>query len=215
MKKNVSRPIVLMIAAITLTCLFAGCQSAPIAKTGFLTDYSKLRPGSGSDMGYVNSAELAKYQGFIIEPVNVHFHSYAGGTKDLESGRLSQQDINELTTYMHARITEAVTGSKNSVVYRSGPRVARIRIAITDINRSSMTSHFPATRASGSGLGGASIEAEILDSLTGEQVAATVEAKKGFRIPLAGVRDWSSAKQAMDKWGNEFRKRLIDARSCN
>jgi hypothetical protein len=215
MKKNVSRPIVLMIAAITLACLLAGCQSAPIAKTGFLSDYSKLRPGSWSDLGFVNSAELAKYQGFIIEPVNMHFHSYAGGTKDLESGRLSQQDISELTTYMHARLSEAVSGSKNSVVYRSGPRVARIRLAITDINRSTMSSHLPIRRAAGAGVGGATIEAEVLDSMTGEQVAATIEAQTGFRIPLAGVRDWSSAKQAMDKWGNQFRKRLIDARSCN
>lgn len=215
MRKNVFKPIVLMIAAITLACLFAGCQSAPIAKTGFLSDYSRLRPGSWSDLGYVNTVELAKYQGFIIEPVNVHFHSYAGGTKDYETGRLSEQDISELTTYMHDRVSEAVTKSMNSVVYRSGPNVARIRIAITDINRSSMTSHLPFSRVAGRDLGGATIEAEILDSTTGDQIAATVENQKGFRIPLAGVRDWSSAKQAMDTWGNEFRKRLQYARSCN
>jgi hypothetical protein len=215
MKNKVFRPIVLMIVAILLACLFAGCQSAPIAKTGFLSDYSRLRAGSWSDLGYVNSTELAKYQGFIIEPVTMHFHSYAGGAKDYETGRLSQQDISELTAYMQARVSEAVSKSKNSVVYRSGPRVARIRIAITDINRSTMTSHFPGARVSGSGLGGATIEAEILDSTTGDQIAATVEAQKGFRIPLAGVRDWSSAKQAMDTWGNEFRKRLVNARQCN
>ncbi|MBW8016615.1 MAG: DUF3313 domain-containing protein [Planctomycetes bacterium] len=215
MKKNVFRPIVLMIVAITLASLFAGCQPAPIAKTGFLSDYSHLTKGSWEDWGYMNGAELAKYQGFIVEPVNLHFHSYATGTTDYETGRLSQQDISELTAYMHAKVSDAVAKSGNSVVYRSGPRVARIRIAITDINRSTMTSHFPVARTTGSGVGGATIEAEILDSTTGDQIAATVEAQKGFRIPLAGVRDWSSAKQAMDTWGNDFRKRLVDVRKCN
>ena len=215
MKKNVFSPIVLMIAATVLASLFIGCQAKPVATTGFLSDYSRLQKGSWEDWGYLNAAELAKYQGFIIEPVNVHFHSYATGTTDYQTGRLSQQDINELTSYMQARVSEAVTKSGNSVVYRSGPRVARIRIAITDINRSTMTSHGPVSRTTGSGLGGATIEAEILDSQTGDQIAATVEAQKGFRIPLAGVRDWSSAKQAMDTWGNQFRKRLVDVRRCN
>jgi outer membrane biogenesis lipoprotein LolB len=215
MKKNVFKTTVLMIVAISVVFMLTGCQAKPIAKTGFLSDYSRLRAGSWSDWGYVNTAELATYQGFIIEPVNVHFNSYATGTTDYNTGRLSQQDITELTTYMHERISEAVSKSKNSVVYRSGPRVARIRLAITDINRSTMSSHLPGARITGSGLGGATIEAEILDSTTGEQIAATIEAQKGFRLPLAGVRDWSSAKQAMDTWGNKFRKRLEDARQCN
>jgi len=215
MKKNVFRPIVLMIAAIIVASLFMGCQAKPVATTGFLSDYSRLQKGSWENWGYLNATELAKYQGFIIEPVNVHFNSYATGTRDYETGRLSQQDISELTSYMHARVSEAIGKSGNSVVYRSGPRVARVRIAITDINRSSMSSHGPISRTTGRGLGGATIEAEILDSTNGEQVAATVEAQKGFRIPLAGVRDWSSAKQAMDTWGNDFRKRLVDVRKCN
>jgi len=214
MKKNVSRTIVVMLAGISLIILFTGCKAEPIATTGFLSNYSNLKKGSWEDWGYLNSAELAKYQGFIVDPVTVHFNVYATGTGDYESGRLSQQDINELSSYMHARVTEAITKSGNSVVYQSGPQVARIRIAITDINRSTMTSHGPVSRTAGWGLGGATIEAEILDSMTGEQIGATVEQQKGLRIPLAGVRDWSSAKQAMDSWGNQFRKRLVDVRRC-
>ena len=63
----------------------------------------------------------------------------------------------------------------------------------------------------GSGLGGASLEAEILDSVSHEQLAALVESKLGNRFRLEGLAKWGDAKRIMDNWAKWVRERLDEA----
>lgn len=85
-------------------------------------------------------------------------------------------------------------------------------IAVTDIESSTPALNvLPQTRLSGTGLGGASMEAELLDSQTGEQIGALVEGQKGSRVSLAGLEKWGDAKSVMDDWAERFRKRLDEA----
>ena len=65
-----------------------------------------------------------------------------------------------------------------------------------------------AWQITGVGLGGASMEAELLDSLTGEQVGAVVQNQKGSRLSMSGTKEWGDAKAVMDEWAKRFRKRL-------
>ncbi len=52
------------------------------------------------------------------------------------------------------------------------------------------------------------MEAEVVDSMTGEQIGAVVESKKGSRMPFANLGEWDAAKQVMDDWAKRFKKRL-------
>ena len=55
------------------------------------------------------------------------------------------------------------------------------------------------------------MEAEAVDTGTGEQIAAVIQAQQGNRLSLDGLKKWSSAKSVMDDWAKRFRKRLDEA----
>lgn len=86
-------------------------------------------------------------------------------------------------------------------------------MALTDISKSSAASLIPQAKLiAGAGIGGASMEAEILDSMTGEQIGAVVESKTGTRMPFANLGKWDAAKQVIDDWAKRLQKRLEEAR---
>ena len=206
MEKRMKETSVLMVVAIGLMLIQCGCGGG-VTKTGYLTDYSRLQKESDSTLRYANTRALARYSNFIVNRVEVHLHS---GAKS--KGKLTQKEINDLTNYMHARIVKAVEDSGNRVAYQPAAGVARIRIALTDINKSTAASLLPQAKLAGIGLGGASMEAEIIDSKTGEQIGALVEAQVGSRIPFANLGEWDAAKQVMNDWAKRFQKRLESAR---
>jgi hypothetical protein len=207
MEKRMKETTVLMVVAIGLMLIQSGCGSEGPAQTGFLTDYSRLREESDTSLRYINERALAKYSSFIVDRVEVHFHS---GAKS--KGKLTEQQISDLTNYMHAKIVKAVEDSGNRVAYQPVAGVARIRVALTDINKSSAASLLPQAKlVAGAGIGGASMEAEIVDSMTGEQIGAVVESRKGSRMPFADLGKWDAAKGVMNDWAKRLQKRLDEA----
>ena len=66
------------------------------------------------------------------------------------------------------------------IVSKPGAGVARVCIAITDIRPGSPALDvLPQTRMTGMGLGGASMEGEILDSRSNEQLGAVIHDADG------------------------------------
>jgi hypothetical protein len=54
------------------------------------------------------------------------------------------------------------------------------------------------------------MEMELLDSITGQQIAALVESqRKG--VPFSGLYPWSGVKAVMDDWARRFYNRLEEA----
>jgi hypothetical protein len=198
-----NRTSFLIILAVGIMLIQCGCGSEGAARTGFLSDYSRLQTESSTSLRYINTRALAKYSSFIVEPVRVHFHS---GSKS--KGKLTQQQITDLTSYMQANIISAVMDSGNNVINKPGPGVARIRVALTDIQKTNAVNILPQASLLGVGLGGASMEGEIIDSVTGEQIGAVVESQKGSRIPFSNLGEWSTSKKIMDDWAQRFRQRL-------
>ena len=192
-----------MILAVGMMLMQCGCGSEGAARTGFLSDYSRLQAESSTSLRYINTRALAKYSNFIVDPVRAHFHS---GSKS--KGKLTLQQISDLTSYMNANIIEAVIDSGNKVVYQPAPGVARIRVALTDIQKTNAANILPQASLLGVGLGGVSMEGEVIDSVTGEQIGAVVESQKGSRIPFSNLGEWTTAKKIMDDWGKRFRERL-------
>ena len=212
MEKKMNKTNVLIAVAVVVMLVQCGCGPAKATKAGFLSDYSRLRATSDSSLRYINKPALGRYSSFIVDTVDLHFYSGAKGIEEKSKGKLTQENIDDLTSYMHTVLVRAVEASGRKVVYQPGPGVARIRAALTDINKSNAASLMPTAKVAGAGLGGASLEAEIIDSKTGEQIGAIVESRLGSRIPFAGLDKWDAAKQAMDEWGKQLQKRLEEAR---
>jgi hypothetical protein len=121
---------------------------------------------------------------------------------------------------MHTALVNAIE-DKYEIVYRPGPDVARARLAITDLKKTRIIQNIlPIGKVAGTGLGGATLEAELVDSQTGEQIGAIVESQIGERLSLDGYSTWGDAKGIMDRWAKRFRTRLDEAhqpyvQSCN
>jgi hypothetical protein len=195
----------IVISAVSL--FFAGCiaENESPQYSGFLSGYSKLEAQSDTSYRYLDMAALGKYSKFIIEPVEIRVYK---GSCDL-----SQEDKTDLKNYMHTALVKAIEGPYE-IVYNPGPGVARVRVAITDLKKSEIVQNtMPLTKLAGTGLGGACLEAELVDSETHKQIGALVESQIGNRLSLDGYATWGDAKAIMDGWAERFRARLDESRS--
>jgi len=190
--------VIVVLCAVTLA---AGCGGGQI-QTGFLSDYSKLQK-DGSALRYLDQEALAKYNSYIIDRVEVHLYE---GEK--AKGDLTAEEIKDLTGYMHAKTVDAVRKAGKQVVYKPAAGIARLRIALTDLDESSAVSMLPQASLLGAGLGGAAAEAEIVDSMTGKQIGAVILKQQGSRIPFTNLGEWTAAKQVMDDWAKKLQEKL-------
>jgi hypothetical protein len=189
-----SRICFLTLLAAGLTVAVAGCKSSsPSPPTGFLSDYSGLEPISATSRRYVNPRyDLSKYSSFIVDPVEVRFKDRAAvGSWD---------EVEKLRAYMRRALIDVLEPRYTAIATKPGPGRARVRIALTNVERAAPLK-----------MGGVSMEAELLDSQTGEQIAAVIESRqKG--VPFYGYDPWSGAKAVMDGWAKRFYNRLEEAR---
>ena len=193
--------IALLIVACGSFMFLTGCGEKVQVRTGFLSDYSKLEPTSKTQMQYINQAALANYNKFIISPVRVHLYA------DIN---ITNEELAELKQYTYKVIYDAVETS-HQVVGETGTGVARIRVAITNLRESNVTLNaIPHVKLTGIGLGAASMEAEIVDSVSGEQVIAVVQSQEGSRLSLDGYSRWGDAKSVIDEWAKELQERLLE-----
>jgi hypothetical protein len=193
----------MLVMGMVTAVVFSGCGGGEQAKTGFLSDYSKLQRESDTSMRYVNERAAASYSSFIVDPVQTRFYSNSKA-----KGQLTDEQIRDLTSYMRTKIAEAVTGAGLEVVYQPGIGVARIRVALTNIEKTDAINMLPQASLLGAGVGGASMEAEIIDSVTNQQIAAVLRSSQGSRIPFSNLGDWTAAKSVMDEWAKNFQTKL-------
>jgi hypothetical protein len=136
----------------------------------------------------------------------VHFAPNAKGTA------LDPAKLKKLSDYAYDEVAKALS-ERYTVVTAPGPGVLRLRTALTDIKKTTPALNIhPATKLSGLGLGGASMEAEALDSQTGERVFAVVDTRQGDRLAIAaGLDPLGHAKQVIRHWIERFVKRVDKA----
>ena len=196
--KNAS---LITLMAVVMMVTFCGCEDEQQVKTGFLSDYSKLQVESEDTLRYISPGGLGRYSKFMIDPVIVIRHSSS-------KSKATSHDLAHLKQYMYTAVHNAVT-SNYQVVTQPGPGVAKVRIAITDIKQSkTLQNLMPAAKLAGTGVGGASIEAEIVDSQTGKQIAALLETQAGDRFSFDGLSKWGDTEAVMRSWAKRFRQRL-------
>jgi len=195
MNKDIRQFICVSIYSLIVLVMFTGCESPLASKeitaTGFLSDYSGLESISDTSYRYMNPKyDLGNYAAFIIDPVKVIFN------KQTKAKVKNWDDLEKLRAYMRRAFINALIPRYNASATRPGRGVARIRIALTNIEKSAPFK-----------LGSVSMEIELLDSQTGEQIGALVESqKKG--VAFRGYDPWAGAKAAMDDWAQRFYNRL-------
>ncbi len=191
-------------AAVLCLGLLGACASRPEAKpTGFLSDYSRLEKVDGHRMWYT-SPRLAEYQSFIVDPVV--FRS--------PPERLTPEQRGDVAAYFHERVVDLLKDRGLAVTAAPHEGVARVSFALTDIARSTwgMKIH-PGMRASGAGTGGAAMEAEIVDSVTGEQLLAAVQSSFGQQFDITAFSTAADVKNAIDKWAVQAGNRFDEVRA--
>jgi hypothetical protein len=151
-----------------------------------------LRPESKLKSRYFPlDNRLARYSAFIVDPVEL----YLDDEKRAYLGR--DTDLEKLSEYMGETLIKTLEGSYRVTDVAPGPGVGRIRVAITHLKKGA-----PFT------IGGAAIEAELLDSQTGEQVVALFEVQQVRRRKGGGLSQWDDAKRIMDDWAQRFHDAL-------
>jgi len=184
----------LLVAA--MQCM--GCATKPPGPTGFLSDYSRLKKVDDSAMRYI-SPDLRGYNKFMIDPVEMH----------VKANVLKPEQRAEVANYMRDAIHKQLESRNYTIVTAPGVGVARLRIALTGVQDAKWYLNIhPASKVTGAGRAQASMEAEVVDSVTGEQLAAAIRAGKGKEFTLNPFSTIDDVKSTIDQWAKSAGERL-------
>lgn len=195
------------ISALMLTNIFSTVAFAEAVNSGFLADYSALSETKDSKgdkvMRYVNPKfTSAGYQAVIIDPVQ-----YYPAPKPTD--QVTTSTLTEISNYVSNGLNENL-GSKITLATEPALGVARMRTAITAVAASSaglkprdlVPIGFIISSVKGRDKEAAiQIEVEIVDSVTGELLGASV--RKGVGAKLASKDAKLALKDLqplLDKW---------------
>jgi hypothetical protein len=101
-----------------------------MTRSGFLSDYARLRPtpaADGAECWRAHDADLRKFDKVLISRIVVTLKPSADGEQTVDPS-----DLKTLIDYFHASLAKALA-PQMQVVDRAGPGVIVIRIALTDL----------------------------------------------------------------------------------
>jgi hypothetical protein len=213
----VSKLLLILLTGFAL----CGCAATPkVERSVFLQDLPQFQPGpsDGMDQIYIRpGADLRKYNRVMLDEVQFFLK------QDAATQGLQASELKELADTFHRAIFEAL-GTAYPVVTEPGADVLRIRVAITDIVTSNpavsgITTVLPvglavsvgkkAAGGSYSGVGGASMEVEFLDSMADARLAAAIDTFNGSK--MSGFSKLGATKEAFEFWAKRLRVTLDNA----
>lgn len=222
----------LTLAGIAVTvALMAGCAGSGSSQggtdasaqkfSGFLTDYSKLKPVEGIDgtLRYIDtSANLRPYTKVMIDPVQIFTNP------NPEYQGLQPDALKRMSDAFQSAFVGALVGGYQ-VVNKPGPDVIRVRLAITGVQPTKpdlgATDFIPikaifnvARSAAGEAPKVAEISAEIevLDP-NGRVIGAAVSTRKGDKnLPQGEKITWNDLQSIVNVWAKNMRQHLDQAR---
>lgn len=220
-------PLGIMTVVLALAAAPAYAQSESKQKTGpaysgFLSDYSQLKPAPDREgvMLYVDrSVQYGRFTKVLLRPVEVYVAPNA------EYKGIRPDVLARMTDNFAASFKKALTPGYE-IVTAPGPDVLEVRTAITGVNpvKPGLTPvdflPIKAVFNLGRAAAGAapevvelSAEMELLDS-GGKRLAAAVANRKGDKNLQQGEQiTWAHLQQISDYWAKNFRQRLDELRS--
>ena len=216
--------------ALAFLAMTVGCSQAPkpapvepavkrIAAgqefSGFLKDYSALKPNpnlEGDALTYASTdaqKNLRSYFAIIVDPIEVYVAT------DAVEGKVSEVGRKTLTNYFEHALKNAVSDAF-PVVEAPGPLTLRLRAALVgvDVGGEVAAGDLPADikpfeRALN--IGKLGVEMELVDSETGERIAAMVDRTNLGAGAEVGTENFSrlekfaAAREAFDEWASRLR----------
>ena len=195
--KPIHRIGLITLAGAALTV--SSCSTGGRSPSGFLGNYKQLDAGYGSAdavSAYVKpGADFKKYDSVILDPV----------TMVIATPGISAQVKDQLAAYMGDSLRAQLAG-KMKIVTVAGPSTLRVRAALTDLveNRKPGT---PVTTAQAnpratltgtigsstvaSFMSNVSFEGEILDSVSGERLAAQCDHRLSAKREFTAATPWA------------------------
>jgi hypothetical protein len=144
------------------TALFAGCQTydaalgsgtsvtatdaARLTRSGFLTDYARLKPVSaldGIECWRDPRLDAKRFDKVLVSRIVVSL-APPKAQKEGETKIIDPNDLKTLTDYFHASLVKALK-PQMQVVDKAGPGVVVIRIALTDLVPTTVTDSLAGT----------------------------------------------------------------------
>lgn len=188
-----------------------------VSKSGFLTDYSLLKPGKDGEarLRYVRpNTDWKSYTGIFLEPVV--FISDASSKVDArEQQILTSYYYNTLKTHLATVLP---------MVDHQGPHVLVVRAALTNVTSSTpglrtISLIIPQARLLDAGkdlatgsyafVGTAQSEGEVTDGGTGQILLEAVDGRAGGEsLKDVSGGEWGDAQKAMEYWADLAAKRL-------
>ena len=174
----------------SLAALAACAGTGGVEPSGFLDDYTQLKPGRAdqAQLVYIDpEADFSPYEKVLIDPVVV-WERTAGSDA-------SGEELRSLADDLGAALREQLE-LEFELVESPEPGTLRIRTAITRVRES-----------------GASVELEVLDAVSGQRLVAVADARGGASGTSGTAGDWANARQAFAFWAERARIRLAAFRS--
>lgn len=188
-----------LVGLLSFVILQVGCATKP-PRTGFISDYSQLTAVDDYKARYI-APELKGYDRYMVDPIEIR--------RIQDPPRLNMEERAEVAKYFRNKVIESLNNEGFDVVDDIGVGTARVRLAITDVNKSTWWLNLhPASKLSGVGTGGAAMEGEVIDSITGDQLAAVVQSGRGNQFELDHFDGIDDIKDVIDRWAEEAMKQL-------
>ena len=167
----------------------------------FHGEYPDFKPGppGGADLVEIKEeVDFKKYKTIIVD--NAHFHLQSAS----QYNTISSHDMEELREALHKAFVDALKGSY-TLVKQPRPDALRIRVVIINL--------VPLIKDASSdvpfSVGGASIKAEILDSMTNERLGAVIDTKTGYKNKaVKSMDEWEHTKDVFKFWAQKLRNWL-------
>jgi hypothetical protein len=212
--------LVLALALPVLGCGAVRGRRGEAPHSGFLRDYSQLqsREGYEAQEVYVNErADWSRY--FAVEIDSVTLWLNEGARK------LSPEESQMLTDLLYKALHERI-GREIRIADRPGPDVLRLRAALTQAKGANVPVRTVSTVVpqmfvlgtvvglsadTANTVGTATVEAEVLDSVTGERLAAAVDQRAGTKsLPTTRTfQKWGDVEAACNYWAERVAKFLV------
>jgi hypothetical protein len=214
-----------ILIVFVFSILVAGCsktvKKGKVEPKGFISDVSMLEedPEGKATLVYINeNVDFASYDKIWLETITIYVFE---GSKLAD---MPEEKQKKLLAYMQVAL-ERELGKNNQIVDEAGPGVAQLRFALTEISGSNtlvdtVTTVVPPARAFSElkrivtgkhlGVGQVAFEAEALDSVTGERIAAAMGIRAGGKA-FRGKTDidkYRDVEAAIDVWAVNVSERF-------
>lgn len=209
-------------AIVVAVALLGACKSTPEqTQTGFLGDYSQLKPAPDREgvMLYIDQGfDFRPYTKLMFDPVQVLV------TPKPDEPPVPPEVIQRIGQQFQQSLVQNLTPAYQ-IVDQPGPGVLRVRAAITGLEPAKpppgvidflpLKAAFNVTReavTTGPRVAELEAELEVLSPDNKRVAAATVSRRGDQKLPQGGEITWDSLPPITDYWAKSFRSRLDQLR---